>query len=769
MDKLFLTVLNMSLTGAFVIAAICLVRLLLKKAPKIISYCMWAVAGFRLVFPFSIDSVFSLMPFHAQPIPMDIAMQAEPRIDSGVTVIDHVISAALPGATPTASVNPMQILTAIGSFVWLTGIAVMLIYGVLSYIMLKRKMRKSFCVKANIYEAENINSPFVLGIVNPKIYLPTGLSIQERDYITIHEQTHLRRHDHIIKFTAYFILCLHWFNPLVWVAFLLLGVDMEMSCDERVLKETGSDTKKAYSLSLLSFATERRIIGGTPLAFGEGSVKQRIRNVLNFKKPSRIIIIAAAALVIVLSVGLAVNRSNNDIPDITATETIDGAQIKAIRFGYSWFNGIKGVTADSIAPWQGEYTDENTLVIDGEMGQNMIALSAESPDTASYVIYRPGGTIYDNGTREIYDSLGSRLYWTDDKTGIGLIAPFEPGEYICEVKLGWKKNDLQVTYGFKLIMTGKRNAYDEALNIIWNHHTDALHTTFIGVETLAGAEYAKDCYVFEVALPNSTERVAVSKDKGIYFTYSNGTWSAYTGALENDPVDQQSSISDDIVTIYFYGIGEFSGGPAIPLTQSQQQEIRTMLESASQLPVESSRDKSAYPTTVIIYIPGEDSALYCLRSDGTFQMSKDTMGKSDELFDYVSSLISEQTGTDLLGYDPSAIHSLISAELTFVGKTSVNDQSDIPVTQRITDPSALTQIEELFQNARPMTGVSSCPFGSMLTLTRDDGVTFQYQIADDSCAVALSAYGVCVEYGIKSNKGNDRSSFEKIFNLIPWL
>lgn len=311
MDRLFLTILNMSLTGAFVIAAICLARFPLKKAPKIISYCLWAVAGFRLVFPFSIESMFSLIPFKAQTIPPDIAMQSIPRIDSGIPFVNHAVSRILPAATPAASVNPLQIWTTIGAFVWLVGVAVMLIYGVASFAILKRNMSEAAHMKANVYEAKNIKSPFVLGVFKPKIYLPIGLSGQERSYILLHEQTHIRRRDHIVKFAAYFILCLHWFNPLVWVAFLLMGVDMELSCDERVLKEIGGEIKKDYSLSLLSLATERRIVGGSPLAFGEDGVKGRIKNVLNFKEPSRVIIVAAVALVAVLSVGLAVDRATD--------------------------------------------------------------------------------------------------------------------------------------------------------------------------------------------------------------------------------------------------------------------------------------------------------------------------------------------------------------------------------------------------------------------------------------------------------------------------
>jgi len=311
MDKLFLTILNMSLTGSFVIASICLARLPLKKAPKIISYCLWAVAGFRLVFPFSLDSVFSLIPFNAETIPPNIAMQAIPRINSGISFVNDAVSSVLPpAATMTASINPLQVWIAIGTFLWLTGGAVMLIYGVVSFIILKRKMSGASHIETNIYEAGNIKSPFALGFFKPGIYLPSGLSEQERGYIILHEQTHIRRYDHIVKLAAYFILCLHWFNPLVWTAFRLLGVDMEMSCDECVLREIGSETKKDYSRSLLSLATDRHA-PGSPLAFGEVGVKARIKNVLNFKKPSRVTVVSAVTLAALLSAGFALNKACN--------------------------------------------------------------------------------------------------------------------------------------------------------------------------------------------------------------------------------------------------------------------------------------------------------------------------------------------------------------------------------------------------------------------------------------------------------------------------
>lgn len=321
MEKLFLSVLNMSLTGAYVIAAILLVRLLLKKAPKVISYALWTVAGFRLVFPFSIQSVLSLLPFKTAPIPQDIAMQAVPRFNSGVTAIDNAISAVLPAATPATSVNPLQLRLLICSYLWMLGIAALLVYSCVSILLLKRRLRGAVSVGDNIYVADNLKTPFVLGLFRPKIYIPSGLSDEERRYITLHERTHIQRRDHIVKMLAYFVLCLHWFNPLVWVAFVLMGADMEMSCDERVMRELGGGIKTAYSLSLVRVAAGHRILNGSPLAFGEGGMKERVKNVLQFKKHSRVMIIAAVALAAVVITGFALNKpSAPSIPDEDAVE-----------------------------------------------------------------------------------------------------------------------------------------------------------------------------------------------------------------------------------------------------------------------------------------------------------------------------------------------------------------------------------------------------------------------------------------------------------------
>lgn len=308
LEEIFLQVLNLSINASLVILFVLAARLLLKKAPKIFSYTLWSVVLFRLLCPVSIEALFSLLPTKPQPIPTNIATMPTPRIDTGIRAVDRAVNPMLPTLVEQqASVNPVQIWVFAGSLLWALGIAALLIYSVVSLLRLHRRLRLAVPDRGNVYLVPNLETPFVLGVFRPKIYLPAGLSGEEKRYILLHERTHIKRLDHVVKLVAFLALCLHWFNPLVWAAFFLSGRDMEMSCDESVIKRLGSDVKKRYSSSLLSLATGRKIVGGTPLAFGEGDTRGRIQNILHYKKPAFWAVLAAVLLVVALCVGLMAN------------------------------------------------------------------------------------------------------------------------------------------------------------------------------------------------------------------------------------------------------------------------------------------------------------------------------------------------------------------------------------------------------------------------------------------------------------------------------
>ena len=332
MSGLFISVLNMSLTASYVILFVILCRLLLKGAPKIISYALWSVVAFRLIIPFSFESIYSLLPqkINTSPIPKDIMYQQSPQLNSGIGIVDSFISKALSAPAIGDSVNPLQIYLQIGAFIWIIGAVVLLIYSLVSILTLKKQLKSAQLIEKNTYEAKDLKTPFVLGLIIPKIYLPTGLSTQEKGYILLHEQTHINRKDHIIKTFAFLILCIHWFNPLVWIAFMLMSMDMELSCDERVLKEVGNDIKKPYATTLLSLASGRHILNGSPLAFGEGSIKGRINNILDYKKPKFWVIATVIIVVVAVSIGLISNPRSNT-PSMLWAKSLQPEDIKSIE------------------------------------------------------------------------------------------------------------------------------------------------------------------------------------------------------------------------------------------------------------------------------------------------------------------------------------------------------------------------------------------------------------------------------------------------------
>lgn len=329
LNTIFSAVLDLQLTACYVILLVLLLRFFLRKQPKIYSYALWSVVLFRLLCPFRFETVLSLIP----------RVQAAPQIiqDSVIPPQTPVLTAPSAATTPNVFDLPTIPVEAVqnaapfdwGSLLphlWLAGVAALLLYSVLGLAKLKRNLRPAQEAESGVYEVQGLETAFVLGLLKPKIYLPCGLSAEEREYILLHERTHLRRGDHLIKLAAFAALCVHWFNPLVWMAFLLSTQDMEMSCDEAVIAKLGSGVKKAYSGSLLSLAAGKRILRATPLAFGEGDTKIRIKNVLNYKKPSFWVTVALAILVAVVGVGLASDPVSKD-SDVSAEEAAEQVQL----------------------------------------------------------------------------------------------------------------------------------------------------------------------------------------------------------------------------------------------------------------------------------------------------------------------------------------------------------------------------------------------------------------------------------------------------------
>lgn len=319
MENLFLMILKMGITAVPVILSVFLVRWMIRRAPKRYSYVLWAVVGLRLVFPFSVSSVFSLFNLKLfkntgvgrnamQPVMGELSgSRAAAMPEAGRQIMDAVSTGARTSAA-VSSGEIWQYLLKGAAAIWAVGVLACLIYFLISWFRVKKNVKHAVRWKDNIWECEAVSSPFVMGVFRPKIYIPFHLDAYERKMLLLHEKYHIRRKDYLVKLFAFLAAAVYWFQPLVWAAYFAMMKDMEMSCDEWVLECLGTDCKKAYSSLLLDFAVDRRrdSLSGI-LGFGENSTKSRVRNILNFKHPGRLAAAALAVLCIAVFVFLGTN------------------------------------------------------------------------------------------------------------------------------------------------------------------------------------------------------------------------------------------------------------------------------------------------------------------------------------------------------------------------------------------------------------------------------------------------------------------------------
>ncbi|MDD6800813.1 MAG: M56 family metallopeptidase [Firmicutes bacterium] len=309
MEALFLKILNMSITASWIALAVIAARFLLKKAPKWITVLMWGLVGVRLVCPFSLESVFSLIP-SAETVPGDILYTDTPVIQSGIAAINSAVNPIISETLAPAAgarVNPTQVIVFTASVIWIAGIVLMLIYTSVSCFRIHRKVRESVPLNDSIRLCDHADTPFIFGVIRPRIYLPSAMREQDIEYVIAHEKAHLKRRDHLWKPLGYLLLTVYWFNPILWIAYVLLCRDIEIACDEKVISQMGAENKKPYSEALINCSIPRRMIAACPLAFGETGVKERVKTVLNYKKPAFWVIILAVIACIVVTVCFLTN------------------------------------------------------------------------------------------------------------------------------------------------------------------------------------------------------------------------------------------------------------------------------------------------------------------------------------------------------------------------------------------------------------------------------------------------------------------------------
>ena len=305
MAAVFLKLLNLSISASWLVLAVLVLRLISKRSPKWMNVLLWGIVALRLVLPFSIESALSLIPSAETVSPAAVQFAPAPTITSGVSVIDNAVNPSLSehfAAVPTASVNPLYVWTEIAGWVWLIGLGAMLLYALVSYLRLRRRVSVSLPIQDHIYLCDAISSPFILGVVKPRIYLPSGLDEVQRQNVLAHERAHLARRDHWWKPLGFALLAVYWFNPVLWLAYTLLCRDIELACDERVIRTMDESAVKTYSTVLLACSMPRKAAITCPLAFGEVGVKERVRNALHYKKPAFWVVAASVAVCVVVAV-----------------------------------------------------------------------------------------------------------------------------------------------------------------------------------------------------------------------------------------------------------------------------------------------------------------------------------------------------------------------------------------------------------------------------------------------------------------------------------
>ena len=398
MDKLFLVILNNTLVAGWMILAVIVFRFICKKAPKWVNCLLWGLVGIRLAFPFSIESIFSLIP-SAKPIPSDIEYAAIPQIDAGIQSVNTVINPVLANsfaASETASVNPMQVVIIFLSYAWIIGVAGLVAYAFVSFILLKRRVKQAEPLDQGIFQCKSIESPFILGVIKPRIYVPDELDDEAYACVMEHERMHIKRGDHVWKPLGFFILSVYWFNPLCWLAYILLCRDIEFACDEKVTKDKDKAWKAKYCQVLLDCSSQRRMISACPVAFGEVSVKDRVKSVIRYKKPAFWMIIASIIIVVIVVVCFMTNPKNDNPMEGNDSEN------NIVEAGE--YTPKDTLTVEELASGEEEPKfQENQVIIDHEYHVDESRLFVEM--WAKAFCNRDGEMIYKYSSDHVRDSL----------------------------------------------------------------------------------------------------------------------------------------------------------------------------------------------------------------------------------------------------------------------------------------------------------------------------------------------------------------------------
>lgn len=400
MTNLFLTLFNKSIPACFLILAVMLLRLLFKKAPKALFPVLWAFVGLRLALPFLPESRLSVIPSPETLSYETVRYAAHPTVQTGIYAVNSAVNPTLGKVFETpagGSVSPLYILTSVMGAIWVIGVIVMLFYAFFCYFHLKNRLKTAVLFRDNLYQSEAVTSPFVLGFIRPRIYLPFTLAEKDLDAVVAHEKAHIARGDVLWKLLGYLFLCVYWFNPLVWLAYILFCRDIEFACDERVIGQLAAEERAAYSEALLAASMPKARIAACPLAFGEGNVKERIKRVLSYKKPAFWVILIAVLACAALAVCFLTDPVGFTVKNPAVGEYIPGAEGMQGNVDTDYFTSVSpdfaiGAGVDGVAVFKDPKAAFETFrsLYENELGElrREFGLPAFSQKTySSYMIY----------------------------------------------------------------------------------------------------------------------------------------------------------------------------------------------------------------------------------------------------------------------------------------------------------------------------------------------------------------------------------------------
>lgn len=598
MSELFLELLNLSIMTGWLILAVLVVRVCLKRAPKYIRCILWGLVGLRLVFPFPIESIFSLLP-SSKVIDTEIVYDRTPAIHSGIPVVDNVTNNLMMDSfAPNMqnSVNPLQVVTFIASNVWMLGVVVMLIYCIISYFLVQRKVFDAVKREGNVYQCERVATPFVLGLVRPKIYIPYQIDDEAIEYVVAHERAHIKRGDQITKLVGFLVLSVYWFQPLIWVAYILLCKDIELACDEKVLKSIGETEKKSYSRVLLQYSVSPKMIAACPLAFGEVAVRQRIKNILNYKKPAFWIIIVSMVACVVVAVCF-MTSPKTETKDHLADETVtNGEETKQLLLmvddalyyciglpadevakcgvmdgeietsveddeiptqnnqsnfgtGYGW-QRTRHNEVEVYMPYQGEhqwmrFVKEGTIPGETEFDENTVLVDVDKIFSITMVNGDTGEAI--ETSRLMSDNTMNELLELYKKLEF---QPFEAEVELCQQAVGWQFNmklyDVEgnllqtITPSGDYVQIGgpgvETKVYDSSMNDTTYLLLKYIKFRFYPVEKLAGVYATLDSVDesgFTFTIRNETNREVHYGEAYVLWVEENDKWEKVPTIIEN--------------------------------------------------------------------------------------------------------------------------------------------------------------------------------------------------------------------------------------------